>query len=180
MKLYHVSKDPNLTILIPRVPKNGLVEQGGEDGIHKRVCFAPSIQQSLRAMDIPVNRKTLYVYTPVGLNNRWIYKPKASQVPDVGLTGEIWYLRPCRVKLVEVIIGGKRYGLDFVHYKMSKSAKSKIAKEHPDWDISDPVMPLYSNVKYKSLRRTGYNEPEYDAHAGRISLLMSRIMNRKL
>jgi hypothetical protein len=181
MKLYHVSPNPDLKVLVPRVPKNPATQSFQEDGVHKRVCFAPSIQQALRALASPINKETLYVYSPVGLNNRWIYKPKPTQVPDVGVTGEIWYLRPCQVKLVEVIVGGKRLGKQYLNYSLNNKAKEYIRNNHPDWGDPDkmkPQFPYYSNIKYKSIRKTGQLETEYDPKAGRITLFVSRIVNR--
>lgn len=64
MKLYHVSINPDLKVLVPRVPKNEYTFTGIEDNVHKRICFAPSIQQALRAFARPINKETLYVYTP--------------------------------------------------------------------------------------------------------------------
>lgn len=43
MRLYHLSMNPNLRTLAPRVPDNGAVKLGQEDGVNKRVCFGPSI-----------------------------------------------------------------------------------------------------------------------------------------
>lgn len=182
MKLYHVSPDPNLKVLIPRVPKNGVVNWGAEDGVHKRVCFAPSIQQALRAMARPVNKETLYVYTPVGLNNRWIYKPTPTQVPDVGVTNEIWYLRPCQVKLVEVIVGGRRLGKEAVLIELNNERRKKFMElYHPRINLNEYdyfSVPSYSNIKYKSIRRTKQAEAEYDPKAGRITLFFSKFINR--
>jgi hypothetical protein len=182
MKLYHVSPDPNLKVLIPRVPKNGVVNWGAEDGVHKRVCFAPSIQQALRAMARPVNKETLYVYTPVGLNNRWIYKPTSTQVPDVGVTNEIWYLRPCQVKLVEVIVGGRRLGKEAVLIELNNERRKKFMElYHPRINLNEYdyfSVPSYSNIKYKSIRRTKQAEAEYDPKAGRITLFFSKFVNR--
>lgn len=108
-RLYHVSRFPNVTTLIPKAPQNILTHYGLEDGVTKRVSFAPSIAHCLRGIGQAktITNKDLFVYSPVNVDQKYLLKPKPDQVPDVRLTNEYWYLRPVNVKLVAVIRGGK-------------------------------------------------------------------------
>lgn len=108
-KLYHVSRFSNLTTLIPKAPQNILTHYGLEDGVTKRVSFAPSIALCLRGLGLAkiITNKDLFVYSPVNVDRKYLLKPKPEQVPDVRLTNEYWYLKPVNVKLVAVIRGGK-------------------------------------------------------------------------
>lgn len=47
--LFHLSLDPNLKVMTPRIPNNRLVRTGKEDSVMPRICFAPSIHSALAA-----------------------------------------------------------------------------------------------------------------------------------
>lgn len=106
MRLYHASLIPDLTTLIPKTPSHFLTKHLLEEGITKRVCFAPSIKSCLRAIDAKKN-KIYYIYQPNGINEKYLYKPSREEVPDVSLTHEIWYLKPVSVRLVAVVVAGE-------------------------------------------------------------------------
>lgn len=50
-RLYHISRNPKLTTLVPKKPKNGWVEYGIEEGKTGRVSFAPTIMGCVRGVD---------------------------------------------------------------------------------------------------------------------------------
>ena len=100
--LFHLSKIKlhNL-VLVPQVPNNFLVNHGYEDSVTKRVSFAPSIDDCLKAMSSNLTNTTLYVYAaPIGTK---FIKPSTQQVPDVKITNERWVLEEVQIGLVAVI-----------------------------------------------------------------------------
>jgi hypothetical protein len=109
MKLYHVSDNPNLTTMIPRIPQNRLTRLGYENGTIGRICFAPTIGDCIAAAPRGRIGELLYVYTPVNVDQNYVYKPKPSEVPDAKYSHEVWYLKPVSVKLVCVIVVGDPY-----------------------------------------------------------------------
>lgn len=104
--LYHLSTDPNLKTMVPRVPRNARVQRGQEDGVTKRICFAPSIHDATAAAPSSAEGAMLYVYSPVSIDPKAIYYPSPFQVGDVKYTHEVWYTKPCNVKKVAVILVG--------------------------------------------------------------------------
>ena len=106
--LFHVSKKPNLTTLIPVTPNHFLTAHLLEEGVTKRVSFAPSIQKCLRAVQSRPG-DTYYVYTPVAIDKKYLKRVSVYEVPDARLTGEYWYLKPVNVRLYAVIKSGKIY-----------------------------------------------------------------------
>lgn len=109
VKLFHVSENPNLTIMTPRIPQNKLTKKGYENNTIGRVCFAPTIKDCIAAAPRGKVGELLYVYTPVNVDQNYVYKPKPSEVPDAKYTHEIWYLKPVAVKLACVIVVGDVY-----------------------------------------------------------------------
>lgn len=109
MDLFHVSVNPYLKTLTPRVPYNGLMDYNMEDKFWRRVCFAPSIRDCLKAIAARPKGTTMYVYKGVGLNPKFIKKPNSRQVVDSEYTNEYWYLAPCRVKLIAQIEIGEKF-----------------------------------------------------------------------
>lgn len=102
MKLFHLStSNLNGKVLKPRVPYNWLISNGFEDNKTKRVCFAPDIDSSLRAMSSNIEGKEFYIHMPKNKPKK-IKTPTISQVPDSSITGEIWVMEP-----VELICIGK-------------------------------------------------------------------------
>lgn len=136
MRLYHVSRIPSLTRLMPKAPSNILTHYNMEDGITKRVCFAPSIKSCMRAVGRSFGSKELYVYVPVGINQRYLKKPTVKEVPDAGFTHEIWYLKPVNVKCVAVIVPGEHFdpwvfpigGSDSAIFGISKGTRYETVK----------------------------------------------------
>lgn len=116
MRLYHLSMNPNLRTLIPRVPDNRPVKLGQEDGVNKRVCFGPSISHALMAVPHGDIGDIMYIYIPTSLDKRYIIKPTPDQVPWVSATHEIWYTAPVTVKKVGVLIKGDAKFLKLLHH----------------------------------------------------------------
>lgn len=160
MKLYHISQNPKLTTLIPSRPKNSWTEYGIEDGIHKRVSFAPTIMGCVRGVDDMFGKgEVYYVYVPTSLSPKYIVKPTMRQVPDVNHTHEIWYTKPVNVKLVGAIeIQGP------TSYK-------EIPIMQPKGRLS---MKVY-NYEYKKLKK-----PTYDPYAQQemIDKIKSNVLKR--
>ena len=108
MRLYHVSRNPNLTTLIPMRPRHFLTVHGLENGRRKRISFGRSVKGCLRALDGGGKPgEDLYVYSPISINPKYLYRPTRKEVPDSRITNEYWYLRPVNVKLVAVVHRGK-------------------------------------------------------------------------
>lgn len=105
MKLYHISKNPNLSVLIPRVPNNYITRLAIENANTGRVCFAPTIKDCISAIDSSPG-ELYYVYTATGVDPKYIHKPKRSEVPDVKYTNEVWYLKPVNVKRIATVVVG--------------------------------------------------------------------------
>ena len=140
INLFHLSPDPNLKLMVPRVPNNRLVRTGKEDGVTPRICFANSINSALAASPPARTGRVLYVYTPTQIDKAAIYKPTPSQVPDVRHTHEVWYTKPTQVKKIGAIIIGDvirgkywgtkeeregHYDLEWYKYKMLKNSNDK-------------------------------------------------------
>ena len=91
--VYFVSKEylGNKIILKPRVPLNFLTENGFEDNITPRVCASTSIDGCLTGLSMNLKDTRLFVYRSEEEN---FYIPNDVQVPDVELTGEVWFLEP--------------------------------------------------------------------------------------
>lgn len=88
--------------LIPRIPNNFMTKNGYEDNKIKRVCFAPSIDQSLMGLSMNLTNKQLFVhiidpYIDKKELEKIIYHPTEKQVPDVKITGEVWILKPIKI-----------------------------------------------------------------------------------
>lgn len=136
IRLFHVSPVEGLTVLEPRRPKHWLTNHLLEEGKTKRVSFARSIRNCMRA--IPSREgKIYYVYSPTGINEKYLYKPKRWEVPDAYLTGEYWYLRPCPVRLVAIIKAGKlvdqklvRLGPAWMPSSRAEFQKLKVFNRH--------------------------------------------------
>lgn len=132
MKLYHVSEDPNLWVLTPRIP-TGAVE-GVEDRIQPRVCFAETIEGCLSSCGFserppgwqpgpPAGVKFLQKRLQPGFDaNRWelpelyVYSVDSvvveklrlrpalkGLVPDAWHTREVWVEEPVAVEMEGMI-----------------------------------------------------------------------------
>lgn len=107
MKYYHVSFDLQLTKLFePRIPK---VETLPEDKSIPRICFSPTIGQCLQALSYDKRRficnDNKFVLFTIDTDNlsesEWYSNEIITQskwVFDAVETGEIWLLKPKRLK----------------------------------------------------------------------------------
>ena len=120
--LYHLSCNPNLTILTPKIPETAVAFN--EDVSISRVCFSPTIKGCLSALQ-DISAK-YYVYTPVNQKLKG-YSCK-THVIDAVITGERWIKKPVQVKKIGKIksvfigIGEKR----LINYKGRKELISKF------------------------------------------------------
>ena len=89
-RLTHTNE--NNKVAIPRIPDNYFVKNGYEDNKTPRVCFAPSIDKCLMALSRNCSLEEFYVQIPDPSNNFKIYKPNTKEVPDSGITDELWIL----------------------------------------------------------------------------------------
>jgi ribosomal protein S18 acetylase RimI-like enzyme len=100
--LYFVSQEElNGKVLAPRIPDNYFTKNNYEDNTIKRVCFAPSIDKCLMGLSQNLKGKEFYVYEPDGEYE--VYKPDKNLVPDSLITGELWILKPVKLKRVNRI-----------------------------------------------------------------------------
>ncbi len=96
LKLYFVSEKPKLHTLKPRIPES--IIQDIENDTIKRVCFAPSIEQCLQAINAEKG-KEYTVYVPVkNLMYYEVYKCNTVEVPYSNLTDEYWVLNDIEVQ----------------------------------------------------------------------------------
>lgn len=119
--LYHLSRDPNLTVLTPHIPETAIPYN--EDVSIPRVCFAPTIEGCLSALqDIDME---YYVYIPV--NQKLKGYSCRSHVVDASITGERWVKKDVAVKKIGKIkstfVGVSEEKL--VNYKGHKELISK-------------------------------------------------------
>lgn len=131
MRLYHLSPNPNLSVMIPRVPQNQATKHRHEDDVVKRVCFASSIHNALKA--VPFDRvagKILYIYTPTSIDNKFVYRPTPSQVPDVSATHETWYLAPVTVKKIGVLVIGDELKRKLMHHPKFPELVAEISSSN--------------------------------------------------
>lgn len=107
--MYFVSDNPELKILIPRVPETAVL--GNEDTTVKRVYLAPTIRGCLRSIYPLVSRTDkhgrdwihpYYVYKTIS-EFETVY-PTEEQVHDCKYTGEVWSLEPVKIQLVKKIL----------------------------------------------------------------------------
>lgn len=102
---FFLSEDCTLDggFLEPRVPENRMTKNGYEDNETPRVCFAPTVNQALMALSHRLGDKLLYVYRAIDVENAKIYHPTKSQVPDVDITNEVWFLNRTKIEYIGVI-----------------------------------------------------------------------------
>lgn len=97
--LSNISMDGNT--LNPRIPDNYFTKHGYEDNKTPRVCFAPSIGKALIGLGRPVDDEEFYVHIPANrVDQKYIHKPTQKEVPDVKQTGEMWVLKPVKLKCI--------------------------------------------------------------------------------
>ena len=116
IRLYHLSLNPNLTTLIPRIPKNSMTRTGLEDPVNKRVCFGQSVKGALSAVPHGQLGDVMYIYMPTSIDKRFVYHPTPEQVPWVSFTHEVWYTAPVSVKKVGALIIGTAILSKILHH----------------------------------------------------------------
>ena len=184
-RLYHISENPNLTVMTPRIPNNRLVKAGFENGTIGRVCFAPTIDYAIAAAPRGKAGELLYVYIPTSVDKNAIYHPTVNEVPDVTYTHEVWYLKPVTVKKVGVILVGDAYleqrflGPDaykehfilrFQKYKRFKNMPTK--EEQEEYFKSQPQYYKYLQQKEKDKKHNSVVSKVLAAAAGVPLLLL--------
>ena len=108
-KFYHIS-EKEIKLLIPKVPKNFLTENGYEENKTKRICVCPNIDCCLRAMSKNIKERIFYVYS---IETDDFYSPTPKEVPDVLITQEKWIKREIKpkfemkIKVLEPILNKK-------------------------------------------------------------------------
>lgn len=99
---FHVSTaELDGRILHPRVPQNYMVDNGFENNKVARVSFGPSIRQCLLALPFKREGMRLFVYKPA--KDVLFTRPNKHDVPDTGITEEIWVLESVKMKKVGII-----------------------------------------------------------------------------
>lgn len=100
---YHVSKDPSLQALIPKVPSSMMF---GENLIIPRSCVSTSVDGCLTG--IPGARieegAVFYVYKVRLVRGSKYYKPSTDEVPDQEYTDEHWVLTDALLEFVYGIV----------------------------------------------------------------------------
>ena len=116
VKVYHLSQS-NLDgkTLSPKVPDNFLTKNGYEDSKTGRVCFAKSIDGSLRGLSQNLTGREYFVHVPDGKYN--IHIPSTKEVPDAKITSEVWIKEPVKLKCIGKIKVIKDKGEDGIPYK---------------------------------------------------------------
>lgn len=114
-KLYHVSKDPNLIYLTPRIPEQATI--GFEDNTIPRICCCSSIDKCLIAMCGVWDNEIFYIYQLNINSDNVIYTPKRVKqyVSDASFTKEHWILNQVNVKKlgsIEIDYSGDDYSND--------------------------------------------------------------------
>lgn len=99
--LYHISDDPHLMKLTPRVPETALSHF--ENTRIPRICFGRSIQGCLTAIYQESTRHLVYVYQPDPRYHETLKCYNAFEaVADAYRTGEVWCTES--VKLIPIAI----------------------------------------------------------------------------
>lgn len=97
MIYYHLSTNPELTELTPRVPECAVGIN--EDITTARICFAPTIEGCLSALQTLDGYFYVYCITDEDKTIE-IYHPASEEVCDQKITGEVWVLKPVKVTCI--------------------------------------------------------------------------------
>ena len=119
--------------LEPRVPNNFLIKNGYEDSKSKRVCFAPSIDKALMAISQNLKGKKFFVHTPVDVDEKYVHQPSVKEVPDVKITGEVWYTAPVKLKTIGQIEVIEDDGLPGHTYTYGKDNSAELYGWNWEW-----------------------------------------------
>ncbi len=182
LKLYHVSDNPHIKTLSPRIPKSEDINKGLENGTIKRVCFAPSIEQCLQAICAEKGKEYI-VYVPKrNLMYSQIYKCNTQDAPGAYITDEYWCLTPIEVEpLYKVKVGNTvetnsgKYE-DLLNYKVLESYKVTPSNVLED-------LAYLNEVKYVSAGQTDLEywlEFKDYKEARKFATMCSRVLNEGL
>lgn len=136
-KLYHLSSDPKLTSLEPRVPRDVANRKNAfEDSSVKRVSFADSIDGcilglQLNESDFVDHKVRLFVYSPIITNETKIVSNDTINskklVFDSHISKEWWILNPVKVEPVGIIeISDNNF--EIINYKPLRVGDPKLLK----------------------------------------------------
>ena len=115
LPLFHVSADPNLHWLYPRLPKQLTTTEAQnamlEDLKTPRICFAETIEGCI--LGIQINQNQVFIIPKVNYVDWYVHSPlnltvsdtvsnieliKQLKVFDAHITGEWWVINPVQVK----------------------------------------------------------------------------------
>lgn len=101
---YYVVFDSNKDnqTLVPRIPQNFMTKNGYEDNKTKRIPASDSIGKCLKAISKNLKNEKLFVHKI--LTNEIPYNPTIQEVPDKNITGEVWFMKPVKLKCVGEIL----------------------------------------------------------------------------
>ena len=101
---YYVVFDSNKNgqTLVPRIPQNFMTKNGYEDNKTKRIPASDSIGKCLKAISKNLKNEKLFVHKI--LTNEIPYNPTIQEVPDKNITGEVWFMKPVKLKCVGEIL----------------------------------------------------------------------------
>ena len=100
MIVYHASlSNRDKEVCYPRVPYNRMDD---EDDTVERVCVSLSINGCLCGIGCSLDKHTVYIHS-CKVNKKYLRQPTVDEVPDVMITGELWYTKEVRLKLVKVV-----------------------------------------------------------------------------
>ena len=100
-KLYFITeKQLNSNVLLPKIPNNYFTQNGYEDSKTKRVCFCKSIDKCLIALSKNCKDLVFNVYEVDDTDNYEVFAPSSIDVPDSGVTEELWILTKVKVKYI--------------------------------------------------------------------------------
>ena len=136
----------------PSVPKNYFTKNGYEDGVTKRVCFAPDIGKCLMAMSMKLTDMEFFVMIPDGKYE--IYKPSVKEVPDSKITGEVWIKEPVKLKCIGKIKCTGDAGKDGHEFTYGDGKKAELYDWNWEW-IERKDKPIHENLINQWWDRTG-------------------------
>lgn len=143
-KLYFVSGDNfDGKTLYPRVPASALMDyDNAEDDSTNRICFSPSIDKCLMGLSQNLTGRTYYIHIidpSVKVTADMIQHPTADQVPDVKITGEVWIIKPVKMKCIGRIKVLKDDGKPGHPYTYGNGRKAELYGWDWEWDKKYPI-----------------------------------------
>ncbi len=132
--LYHLSDiNHDGEIFKPRIPYYEDPDWNGEDTKTPRISFGGTIQDCLKSVPFRLVRYVWYVHSPVNPDPKYIHKVTNDEVYDAKTTNEIWYLKPVKLKLVDVIFvydkkHSKYVSLSNTNYEMPYSHRDILKR----------------------------------------------------